>query len=64
MAHRKDECAFCRSRTCYARIVAADFDEVACLDHMRDLERHADRVLAGQKRRHIVSSAPLRRGEE
>jgi len=60
---RTDECLFCRSRRCHVRIHVENgmFDEVACSEHVRDLERHADRHLGRIEKVHVSSSSPLRR---
>ncbi|MHA0048597.1 hypothetical protein [Deinococcus sp. PEB2-67] len=41
--NRQDQCLFCRSRRCYARIYTTDlkYDHVACPTHARHLDRHA-----------------------
>lgn len=58
-----DECLFCRSRRCYVRIHTANglYDEIACRDHARDLERHSDRHLGRAIRTSTSSSSPQRR---
>ena len=63
--NRVDQCRFCASTSCYTRIVTAffEFDEVACHDHIRDLELYADRVLEGGVRHCITSSDTLKRGK-
>lgn len=62
-SRRADECLFCSSRRCYTRIRADNgmYDEVACRDHGRDLEQHADRHLGRMLRTSTSSSSPLRR---
>lgn len=69
MPKRKDECKFCERRKCYTRIVTPDlrFDEVACYDHIRDLEvfaDNADNELNGAIRMNLSSTGRLRRGDE
>ena len=61
---RVDQCKFCASTLCHTRIITAffGFDEIACCDHIRDLELHADQVLAGAVRHCISSSGKLKRG--
>jgi len=46
---RKDQCKFCSKRKCYTRIVTPNlgYDELACLDHIKQLEKHADETLNG-----------------
>lgn len=61
-AKRPDECLFCTSRKCFTQITAPEFDEIACTDHVKDLERHADRVLPRSEKCHRSSSGTLRRG--
>ena len=66
MEKRKDECFKCSSKKCYTRIVTKDksFDEVACGNHISDLEKHADDIFGknnGVMRTHISSSAKLSR---
>ena len=69
MAKRKDECIFCKSRSCYTRIVRLEepaYDEVACPSHVLDLERHSDTKLGtrnGVMRHHISGTARQKRGE-
>jgi hypothetical protein len=69
MKKRKDECLFCSSRSCYSRIVrlvAPQYDEVACYKHVEDLEKHSDKVLGyknGVLRNHISSTGRMKRGE-
>jgi len=66
---RKDQCLFCRSRSCYSRIVRKEepnYDEIACDKHISDLEKHSDEILGknnGIIRTHITSTGKLRRGE-
>ncbi len=62
-----NECLFCRARKCYVRIhrdESPQYDHVACRDHSRDLETHADKTLGknnGVMRSHVSSSSPLKR---
>lgn len=69
MKKRVDECLFCRSRSCYTKICTDDFifDEVACNNHILDLEKHSDKVLGkdnGVMRSHVTSTARLKRGHQ
>ena len=61
---RTDECLFCASRSCYFRVWTpyTTYDEVACRDHQRDLEVHADVTLKGKSRTHRISTEKQRRG--
>lgn len=64
---RIDECFKCSKRKCRTRIVTNDlkYDELACDEHIRDLELHTDNVLGknnGIMRNHISSTAQLHRG--
>lgn len=70
MMKRKDECLFCKSRSCYTRIYrTADekgpgYDEIACDKHIHDLEKHSDEVLGshnGVMRLHMSSTARHKR---
>jgi hypothetical protein len=48
MGKRIDECLFCSSRKCHARIVRSlepKYDEIACDKHVRDLQLHNDEAL-------------------
>ncbi len=58
MVKRKDECLFCKKRSCYERVVSVDggwqYDEVACENHVLDLRKHSDKVNC---RKHFISSA-------
>ena len=69
MIKRKDECLFCKSRSCSTRIVRLEepaYDEIACCRHIGDLEKHSDEVLGshnGIMRCHISSTGRLKRGE-
>lgn len=53
---RRDACFKCCSRSCFIRIFADGFDEVACREHSRDLENYADEVLNGAVRKYVLSS--------
>jgi hypothetical protein len=70
MKKRKDECIFCKSRSCYTRIVreiAPYYDEVACPEHVEQSQDRADEVLGrknGIYRHHISSTGKLRRGDK
>ena len=66
MNKRKDECLFCTSRTCYTKIIAKNYQEIACSKHISDLEKHSDEKLGrknGVKRIHQTSIEKLKRGE-
>jgi len=68
MKKRIDECFKCSKRKCRTRIVTPDmkYDELACNDHIRDLELHTDNVLGkdrGVMRHHISSTAQQHRGQ-
>lgn len=57
------ECRFCRRNKCFYRIVAIGFDEVACPDHVRELELFADAALPlAWPRVHKTTCDPTRRG--
>lgn len=60
-ARRADECLFCRCRRCFVRIYTGydRFDEIACPEHVRDLEAFADRHLKGADRVHQTCSEPV-----
>lgn len=62
---RKDECLFCKSRSCYDRVVAVDgsYDEIACLDHIRKLNKHSDAAAPDVLKHFISSSAKQKRGQ-
>ncbi len=63
-AKRADQCRFCSSCTCFFRIVAIGFDEVACAAHATYLERFADAELPpGWNRLMDLSTSRQRRGE-
>ncbi len=70
MKKRKDECLICKSRSCYKRIVretAPYYDEVACNEHISDMEKHSDATLGtknGIYRNYISSTGKLKRGEK
>ena len=68
---RKDECLFCNKRMCYTRIVRIEkpyYDEVACGNHINELEKHADETLGGKGskvyRHHISSTGQVKRGDD
>ena len=69
MSKRKDECIFCKSRSCSTRIVRLaepKYDEIACNKHITDMEKHSDEVLGthnGIMRSHISSTGRQKRGE-
>lgn len=69
MKKRKDECLFCSSRSCRCRIVREEepvYDEVACANHISDLEKHSDEVLGrgnGIMRWHLSGNSQYKRGE-
>jgi hypothetical protein len=60
---RRDQCFFCTRRHCNFRVytVAGDFDEIACFEHIRNLEQYADVKLGSQKRWHHTSSFKVTR---
>ncbi len=62
-AKRSDECLFCTRRKCYTRIATnrGGYDEIACREHVRLLEQHADAHRPHVNRAHISSTAPLKR---
>ena len=63
----RNRCKFCKSTNCRMRIVTEglEFDEIACSQHIRQLEKFADDVLGnpGIVRRHISSSSRLIRAK-
>ena len=66
---RRDQCLFCKSRSCYTKIYTDDFryDEVACDKHVHDLEKHSDKVLGknnGVMRTHLSGTSKLKRGKQ
>ena len=69
MTKRKDECLFCSRRSCNTRIVRLvelKYDEIACSDHIEDLEKHSNEKLGkenGIMRDHISSTGKMKRGE-
>lgn len=65
MTKRKETCLFCKSRKCNHRIVTPDlrYDEIACIDHVRKLEKHADAMLNGAIRMNLDSTWRVGRGE-
>jgi hypothetical protein len=63
---RVDQCLFCNRRACYERVVSsrdngAAYDEVACLDHIKELHKHSDR-LPGVMKHFISSTGKQKRG--
>lgn len=58
------QCLFCKRHKCVDRICTPNlgYDELACAEHVRDLERHADATLGGVRRRHVSGTGKLRRG--
>lgn len=59
---RRDECFACTKRICHVRIYREGvIDEIACRDHVRQLERHADKVTLDWKQ-HITSTMKVSRG--
>jgi len=44
MKKRKNECLFCTSRSCHAKIISENYEEIACSKHAKNLERHAREV--------------------
>lgn len=69
---KRDQCRFCASRQCYVRISSVDdggaftFDDLACPDHVKELERYADGCQNWRKptiRRHSTSNVKQRRGD-
>lgn len=65
-APSRSRCLFCRSTRCDFRIRTDDgeFDEVACRDHHKELEAHADATLGHARQRwHQSSSGRVRRAK-
>ncbi len=62
-ARHADQCLFCASRRCFVRIYTGYdiFDEIACSEHVRDLEAFADRHLKGADRVHQTCSERVQR---
>jgi hypothetical protein len=63
---RVDQCLFCNRRACYDRVVSsrdngAAYDEVACLDHIKELHNHSDQ-LHGVMKHFISSTGKQKRG--
>lgn len=61
---KSDRCRFCNSRHCLYRIYRDEvplFDEIACRQHGKELEKLADATLDGKMRTHVLSSLPQRR---
>ena len=67
MNKRKDECQFCKSRSCYHRIVRKIpplYDEVFCSKHVKEGYDECDSILGkgnGIMRSHISSTGKLKR---
>lgn len=65
MKKRKDECALCKSRSCYDRVISLDetfpYDEVACFRHKKEIHALHDNIKL--HRRFIHSTGKLVRGE-
>lgn len=62
---RKDECLCCSKRACYERVVSVDgkiYDEVSCLDHVKDLHKHSDASAKGIEKNFISSTGRQKRG--
>lgn len=62
---RIDECLCCTSRRCFERVVDVSvkiYDEVACLDHVKDLHRHSDMNAPGVEKHFISSTGKQKRG--
>ena len=63
---RADQCRFCSSRRCYNRLVSIDrrhpWDELACRNHVRDLELLADKENPKAVRIATQSTGRLSRG--
>jgi len=62
---RKDECLCCTSRRCYERVVDVSgktYDEVACLNHVKDLHMHSDVTAPGVEKHFISSTGKQKRG--
>jgi len=69
MNKRKDECLFCKSRKCYERVVTNDddgkaYDEIACIDHVKDLYKHSDEDVPKVMRIFSSSTGRQKRGEQ
>ena len=67
MNKRKDECGFCKRRSCYWRVVNENYDNIACARHIDALHCHANEALGknnGVARCNISSTAKLRRGDK
>ena len=62
---RTDECLRCSKRACYERVVAVDgqtYDEVSCIDHVKDLHKHSDAAAEGVEKHFISSTGKQKRG--
>lgn len=62
------ECLFCTRRSCYERVVSTDdgntYDEIACIDHVRDLHKHSDALAPKIMKRFISSTRKQKRGDK
>ena len=60
----KNECLFCKSRFCYERVVSLDlqYDEVACMKHVKDLHKHSDIVAPKIMKQFISGTGIQKRG--
>lgn len=59
----RDQCFMCSERNCFIRIYRPGvMDEVACHDHIKDLEHHAD-LTTKEIKSHLSSTSKLRRGD-
>lgn len=58
-----NRCLFCPNTGCYYAIYTKDlqFVELSCPEHSKALEIHADNMLKGKLRHHIMSSHKLNR---
>jgi hypothetical protein len=67
MSKRKDACLFCKSRSCYERVVSSDngqtYDEIACPEHVKDMYKHSDRKAPKVMKHFISSTGRQRRGD-
>jgi len=59
-----NECLFCTSRTCRASVFSLDkeypYDEIACINHIKELHAHSDQAVPGVLRRFISGSIQKR----
>lgn len=68
MKKRKDECLFCKSRSCYERVVSFEdkgqtYDEIACRNHVKELHKHSDEKLPKVMKIFSSSTGKQKRGE-